>query len=236
MKKLKIILTIVAVLTVLGTGTYFFIFPNYSTGYRMGNITKFSEKGIIIKSGEGQLLMGKDGTPYTQTSIDDEGKVTKKVINPWYFSAEKEVIPKITKFAGSLVAVRYLQKRFNLFYDTDYRLQDIYPLSPPKKQSYTVKNPPTGAKSKGFRVGRIVKLSTKGTFIKTKEALVQLGDSGNQFKRMSISDDGLYQYATDCLKSGKKVRVYYTEQAFYQITLNDTKYDIWKVEILKNEN
>jgi hypothetical protein len=32
-------------------------FPNYSTGTRVGVVTKLSEKGVILKSWEGELLM-----------------------------------------------------------------------------------------------------------------------------------------------------------------------------------
>jgi hypothetical protein len=44
----------------------FFTFGNFSDGFRAGNIVKFSKRGYVFKTGEGQLNMG--GFPAMQTN------------------------------------------------------------------------------------------------------------------------------------------------------------------------
>ncbi len=92
-----------------------------------------------------------------------------------------------------------------------------------------------GSKSAGERVGRIVKASNKGTVSKSWEIMIQIGNSGNQFKNMSISDDeALYNCAVRYLKAGQKVKIGYDES---HVNLNvfgrDTNYDLIKIEPIK---
>jgi hypothetical protein len=54
--------------------------PNYSNGQRSGTITKFSEKGFVMKSWEGELLMGG-----VRQVTSGEG-VTSSVANVFAFS------------------------------------------------------------------------------------------------------------------------------------------------------
>ena len=141
----------------------------FSEGYRVGQLTKFSVKGMFIKSGEGQMLMGRESTPYVTTSTDLDGNVTNKTINPWYFSANKKHIGKLQNLSGQYVVIKYHQQhvRNPLATNTDYLVQEVYPVirEPLSKQSIKAKNKAQGTYSKGTRVGRIVKLSKKGAFV-----------------------------------------------------------------------
>ncbi len=203
----------------------------YSQGLRVGQLTKFSVKGIINNSGEGQLLMGYEGTPYVIK--DSEGEV-KKVVNPWYFSAGEKFYKKMKEYYGKYVVIEYRQSRIRnpLFRDTDYNVTAVYPVSNkylPKKDSIWVEG--SGSKSEGFRTGRFVKLSFKGMIGKSFESILQQGNSGNQFKHMSIANKKIYDYAVRVAKTMRKVRIDYKESVLYNPLIHETGHEIIGIKI-----
>lgn len=211
---------------------------SYSDGYRMGQLTKFSVKGLMTKSGEGQLSMGREGTPLVKYySCGDKGKKCKKVINPWYFSSTTSKSKSLNALAGEYVVIEYNQATINnpLAYNTDYRVKNVYKVdkSIDLGDGYEVSKF-GGDKSAGFRIGRIVKASSKGHIKKTYELIVQVGNSGNQYKHMSTSDKKMYDYAIKVLKSAQKVKLFYAERAFYQVSWNNTGYEIYKIQPLSD--
>ena len=82
----------------ISIGLFIFIVMNahadglgtYSTGERMGMLSKFSVKGLVMKSGEGEMLLGRNSSMlYVR---DSQGH--KKYINPWAFSSLNPAIQK----------------------------------------------------------------------------------------------------------------------------------------------
>jgi hypothetical protein len=206
----------------------------YSQGYRMGQLTKFSIKGLLFKSGEGQMLMGSESTPLIITSKDNEGNTTQKTINPWYFSASKKDIQKaIDQNLGEYVVLQYHQSRIKSpNVNTPYEIVSVEPISEPINDVCIAQSITKGHRSDGKRVGRIVKASNKGHLAKSWEIIIQQGNSGNQFKSMSISkDEELFNCAVRYLKAGQKVKITYNES---HVNLNvfgrNTSYDIVKIE------
>ena len=195
---MKYLLLIIAMLTSIELQA-----QTFSEGYRVGQLTEFSVKGLLTKSGEGQMLMGRESTPYFKTTKDSEGNVTRKRVNPWHFSAEKHHHSSLQNLTGEYVWIQYSQAHFNtgFSYDTSYLVKAVNKIDrTPLKQGVKVKNTPQGSFSKGKRVGRIVKASKKGRLSKTYEITIQVGNAGNQFKHMSISDEHVFKYAVECLK------------------------------------
>jgi hypothetical protein len=206
---------------------------NYSHGWRVGQITKFSVKGLLFKSGEGQMLMGRESTPYI-IGHDDE-KIT---VNPWYFSvSDKAVQRQLKDVMGDYAVLEYKQVRLKSpKVDTDYEIVGVSPVAEKLDKVCVAKDYNKGHKSEsGTRVGRIVKASSKGTFVDSFELLLQQGNSGNQFKHMSISKDpALFECAVDYLKAGQKVKITYSESFFnMDIIGRETNYDIIKIEPIR---
>lgn len=214
---------------------------DYSNGWRMGQLTKFSVKGFVNKSGEGQMLMGSESTPYIISSTDEKGNTTKKTINPWYFSSSNSSKWKpLNDSVGEYVSIRYQQSHIRnpIAADTDYEVMEVHPIQKPLTKTCEAKKYIKGSKSLGKRVGRIVKASTKGTFVNSYEVMIQQGNSGNQFKNMSISEDtALYNCALEFLKAGQKVKLYYDESLInIEILSRNTSYDIVKIEPVRGLN
>jgi len=204
----------------------------YSHGWRVGQVTKFSIKGLMFKSGEGQMLMGRESTPY----VIGTGK-NKKTVNPWYFSStDKAVQAELNNRIGDYAVLEYKQVQVKSpKVDTDYEILAVEDIAPEYDKVCMAKDFHDGMKSEGKRVGRIVKASTKGRFIDSFEILMQQGNSGNQFKHLSISKDKeLFDCAVMYLKAGQKVKITYSESLFnLDLIGRETNYDIVKIEPVK---
>lgn len=202
----------------------------YSEGYRMGELSKLSVKGVLSKTGEGELLMGNDSAPWVVT--DGEQRIVK---NPWAFSADAKAAQRYQHMVGEYVIVHYREIMMNmnpLGGDTNYRLISVRPVDRSQIVSPCAASA-GGSKSSGQRVGRIVKVSQKGAISKTNEVTMQVGNAGGQFLDMSVSDPVLYACARNWLFSGRKVKVTYRQSFFRNPLGADTTYQIVKIEPVK---
>jgi hypothetical protein len=199
----------------------------FSEGWRMGRIIKSSVKGMITKSTESQMMMGKDSDVWATYSKDSNGNTVTTTKNPWSFSNSKEAYDILSKYEGKYVAVRYVQSQIRAIgsRDTDYTAVEVVPVTK-EAPSCTAEGKPEGSYSKGSRTGRIVKVSNKGNFAKTWEMIIHLG--GKNFIEMSVTDENVAKCATEWLKSGKEVTVGYS-QLMLNISLNDTDYRVYKI-------
>lgn len=77
MKTTKLVVAALVVLILLGLGYY--LFGNYSDGYRAGTVIKLSRKGLLFKTYEGELNLG--------MGIHDAGS-SVSVSNLWNFSVK----------------------------------------------------------------------------------------------------------------------------------------------------
>lgn len=119
MDKVKRILKLAAVIIVLvaiAAGSVA-MFANYSDGSRMGTVIKFSRKGVVFKTYEGQLNLG-------GISKDASGGLTPSI---WEFSVQRgedEVQQAIEDALshGHRVKLHYKEK----FYQFDWRGKTKY--------------------------------------------------------------------------------------------------------------
>jgi hypothetical protein len=194
----------------------------YAEGYRMGKITKFSNKGFVMKSGEGEMHLGKDSDVW---EVKTEKGLERK--NPWSFSTSSPAVDVISKYQGKYVWVKYQQAMFSLpNRDTTYTIVDIENVSRSVPTCKAVSND-GGMKSEGARTGRIVKASIKGTIVKTWEIDIHIG--GRNFVSMSTDNEGIFNCAIEWLKSGKEVNIRYV-QKMINLSFDDTDYRIIKIE------
>ena len=91
---------------------------NYSDGSRVGVLRKFSRKGVLIKSWEGELLLN--------AGMKDDGKGQQMVVNEtWEFSVDPEAShgEDIKQVVQDLKAALKSGKRVELYYN-----QNTWPL------------------------------------------------------------------------------------------------------------
>jgi len=109
----KFIIYLILIILLIGGGIFAFdYYVPYSDGWRAGKLVKFSHKGILIKTWEGQL----------STGIGQD--------HLWNFSVEpkeKLVIEKMVDYQGKGVKIRYIERFWKIPWlgDTKYFAKEI---------------------------------------------------------------------------------------------------------------
>ena len=109
----KILFIAISVL-LLGIAAYFaFVYyVPFSEGYRSGELIKFSRKGVLVKTWEGEISQGISGAQIFKFSVQD---------------SEQEVIEKLKQFQGQYVKVTYKERYATFFWlgDTNYFIIEV---------------------------------------------------------------------------------------------------------------
>lgn len=111
MKKILFVI-LTTILLVYAIYVAFIFYVPYSEGTRAGELIKFSNKGVIVKTWEGEISQGISGAQIFKFSVLDQ---------------EEAVIKKLQEFQGQYVKVSYVE-RFGTFFwwgDTTYFINDI---------------------------------------------------------------------------------------------------------------
>ena len=91
-----------------------------SDGKRVGVLTKFSLKGLFIKSYEGELNMGG-----VRNNVNSKGERTV-VANVWEFSCSNpQMAEKLENLVGKEVIIKYHQSFAGLVRDTSYDVVSV---------------------------------------------------------------------------------------------------------------
>lgn len=101
-------------LILIGGGIYFtFIYyATFSEGVRSGELIKFSHKGVIVKTWEGEISQGISGSQIFSFSVEDKNQ---------------EVVERMIDYQGKYVKVTY-KERFGTFFwlgDTKYYITKV---------------------------------------------------------------------------------------------------------------
>ena len=103
---------------ILGIFIYWKYFYTYSDGYRAGLLQKFSHKGNIIKTYEGEMIL---------SSVSSNTNVVL-ASEKFYFSVtNKNLAQKLDTIQGQMVIVHYKQKNGVLFWhgDSEYLVDSV---------------------------------------------------------------------------------------------------------------
>ena len=97
---------------------YWKYFYTYSEGYRAGLLQKFSHKGTIFKTYEGEMILS-SVTSNANVALASE-KFNFSVIN-------KNIVRQMDTIQGQMVIVHYLQKNRPLFWrgDSEYLVDSV---------------------------------------------------------------------------------------------------------------
>ena len=101
MKKL-ISISIIVLIAIVGVYVYWFYYNPYSDGYREGLLQKFSRKGNVLKTYEGEMVLVGFGAR--------NGNIINS--NYFYFSVDdRAVADSMEKSLGKIVKLHYVQYR-----------------------------------------------------------------------------------------------------------------------------
>ena len=93
------------VILLVGIWIYWSYFFNYSDGYRAGLLQKFSRKGNIFKTFEGEMVL---------SSVQSNKNVTLASEKFLFSVSDKEVALQLEKLQGQNVVVHYTEKNNTL--------------------------------------------------------------------------------------------------------------------------
>ncbi len=90
----------------------FIYYVPYSEGTRAGELIKFSHKGVLVKTYEGEISQGISGAQIFSFSVLDQ---------------EKEVIEKMKEHQGKYVKLIYVERYSTFFFwgDTKYFITEV---------------------------------------------------------------------------------------------------------------
>ena len=109
----KVLALIIAAIIALFLIWYAIIyFATFSEGNRSGELIKFSRKGIVFKTWEGEISQGISGAQIFSFSVED---------------GKKDVIEKLEKYQGRYVKVKYIERfgKISWLGDTQYFVIDV---------------------------------------------------------------------------------------------------------------
>ena len=109
----KILLIILASLVAIYLLYFAFLYyVPYSEGTRAGELIKFSHKGVVVKTYEGEISQGISGAQIFKFSVLDR---------------KKEVIEKMKEFQGRYVKLTYIERYGTFFFwgDTKYFITEV---------------------------------------------------------------------------------------------------------------
>ncbi len=109
----KVLAIIIVVILALFAAWYAFVYyASYSEGSRSGELIKFSNKGVIIKTWEGEISQGISGAQIFSFSVEDK---------------EKNIIKKLEKLQGRYVKLKYKERfaKISWLGDTKYFIIDV---------------------------------------------------------------------------------------------------------------
>jgi hypothetical protein len=121
MKKILISI-IIGVIAVLGIYYAVIYFVPYSEGYRSGELIKFSNKGFVVKTWEGEISQGISGAQIFPFSVLDK---------------DEEVIKNLKDFQGKYVKLTYVERLGTFFWlgDTKYFITKVEKDSSPHSRN-----------------------------------------------------------------------------------------------------
>ncbi len=109
----KVLFIILGSLLVLYLLYFAFVYyVPYSEGTRAGELIKFSHRGVLIKTWEGEISQGISGAQIFSFSVLDQ---------------DKEVIERLKKYQGSYVKVTYVERfaSFAIWGETKYFITEV---------------------------------------------------------------------------------------------------------------
>ena len=109
----KIVFLILGSIAALFLIIYAFLyFVTFSDGVRTGELIKFSHKGVIIKTWEGEISQGISGAQIFAFSVLDK---------------DKEVVEKLKEYQGEYVKLEYVERYATFFWlgDSKYFITSV---------------------------------------------------------------------------------------------------------------
>ena len=205
----------------------------YNHGYVMGELNGVDLIGLNRKIVTGVVSIGNNSFG-GENDVRDVIRGDYVLQNPWSFCGDQEVYEKLVAHIGEFTVIEYKtpKKSSLLQCQSTNEIVGIYPVSRGKPSSLVRESTKITLSGKpfGVSVGRIVNAQQSDRHGENWSVVIQVGNSGNDFRYLQIVDSDLYAFALDCLVSATKVKLYHVERIHGTTRPDRSDSYVWRIE------
>ena len=202
-------------------------------GYVLGELNKVDLIGPNRHIVTGEVSIGNNSF-HEGNDIRNELNGDNILINPWSFCGTQDFYENLLDRMGEFVVIEYRtpKKSSLLQCQSMYEIVGLYPVTRSNPSSLVRESTKITIAGKpfGVSVGRIVNAQKSGKYNDYWSIVIQVGNSGNDFRYLQIIDSELYAFALDCLSTGTKVKLYHVEQIRGGPRPDRIQSYVWKIE------
>ena len=205
----------------------------YNHGYVMGELNKIDLIGLNRRVVTGEVSIGNNSFN-AGNDVRNELRGDYVLNNPWNFCGDQEFYEKLVGPIGEFVVIEYRtpKKSSLLQCQSKNEIVAVYPLARGNPENVMLESAKISISGKpyGVSVGRIVNAQKSDRYGDNWSVVIQVGNSGNDFRYLQIVDSDLYALALDCLSSATKVKMYHVER-IHGVTPTDRSHAyVWRIE------
>ena len=205
----------------------------YNHGYVMGELNKVDLIGLNRQVVAGEVSIGNISFS-GGNDLGNDLRGNYVLNNPWGFCGDQELYEKLIDHIGEFVVIEYKtpKKSSLLQCQSNNEFVGIYPVSRsnPSRLVHESSKINIAGKPYGVSVGRIVNAQKSDKYNNNWSVVIQIGNSGNEFRYLQIVDSELYEFALDCLGSATKVKLYYVGRIQGVNSADRGASYVWKIE------
>jgi len=205
----------------------------HNHGYVMGELNKVDFIGPNRRIVAGEVSIGSNSFN-ADNGFNNELRQDYALSNPWRFCGDQSFYEKLLGPIGEFVVIEYKTPKSSslLQCQSKNEIVAVYALSRGNSSSDVVESAKISMAGKPFSVsvGRIVNAQKGGKYNESWSVVMQIGNSGNEFRYLQIVDAEVYAFALDCLSSATKVKLYHVER-IHGVAPNDSNDAyVWRIE------
>lgn len=205
----------------------------YNHGYVMGELNGVDFIGINRKVVSGTVSIGNSSLA-GGNDVLDEFRGDYILNNPWSFCGDKAFYEKLVAHIGEFTVIEYKTPKNSslLQCQSTNEIIGVYPVSRETPSSLVRESTKIHMSGKpyGISAGRIVNAQKSDRFDDNWSVVIQVGNSGNDFRYLQIIDADLYAFALDCLVTATKVKLYHVERIHGVTRPNRSDSYVWRIE------
>lgn len=205
----------------------------YNHGYVLGELNGVNFLGPNRRIITGEVSVGNNGL-YGGEHFQGQLNGDYILSNPWSFCGDQAAYDKLANYIGEFVVIEYKtpKKSSLLQCQSPNEIIGVYPVSrsEPSIQVFESTRVSVSSQPYGVSVGRIVNAQKSDKHDNNWSIVVQVGNSGNEFRYLRIVDSDLYDFALDCLGSGTRVKVYHVERIHGSRRPDRIEAFVWRIE------
>ena len=205
----------------------------HNHGYVMGELNRVDLIGLNRRILLGEVSIGNNSF---NSDSDIHSALSGDYIlnNPWTFCGDQAFYERLVGPIGEFVVIEYKtpKKSSLLQCQSENEIVGVYSLAR--------SNPPSGAiestkisvsgKPYGVSVGRIVNAQKSDKHVDSWSVVIQVGNSGSDFRYLQVVDSELFAFALDCLISATKVKLYHVDRIHGVSPTARSDAYVWRIE------